>query len=45
VVGKWSKPSHETHFPAPQMKLLKLEIAHELITTLFERVNIPHTIL
>lgn len=41
VVGKWSKPSHETHFPASQTKLLKLEIAHELITTLFEKVDIP----
>ncbi len=45
VVGKWSKPTHETHFTAPQRKVLKLEIAHELITTLFERVNIPCTIL
>ncbi len=45
VVGKWSKPSHKTHFEAPRMKLLKLEIAHELITTLFERVDIPCTIL
>ena len=45
VVGKWSKPTHETHFIAPQRKVLKLEIAHELITTLFERVNIPCTIL
>ncbi len=45
VVGKWSKPSHETHFAAPRMKRIKLEIAHELITTLFERVDIPCTIL
>jgi len=45
VVGKWSKPSHRTHFVAPRRKLLKLEIAHELITTLFEKVDIPHTIL
>ena len=45
VVGKWSKPSHDTHFPAPQRKLVKLEIARNLITTLFERVDIPHTIL
>lgn len=45
VVGKWSKPSHETHFAAPRMKLIKLEIAHELITALFDRVNIPFTIL
>jgi len=26
VVGKWSKPSHETHFAAPRMKRIKLEI-------------------
>jgi uncharacterized Rossmann fold enzyme len=45
VVGKWSKPSHETHFAAPQRKVLKLEIAQELIATLFERVDIPFTIL
>ncbi|MCK4567464.1 MAG: DUF115 domain-containing protein [Candidatus Thorarchaeota archaeon] len=45
VVGKWSKPSHETHFAAPQRKVLKLEIAHELITTLLETVDIPYTIL
>jgi uncharacterized Rossmann fold enzyme len=45
VVGKWSKPSHEAHFPASQRKLIKLEIAHELITTLFERIDLPHTIL
>lgn len=45
VVGKWSKPLHETHYPASQRKRVKLEIAHELITTLFERIDIPHTIL
>ena len=45
VVGKWSKPSHETHFPAPERKLVKLEIAHDLISTLFEKIDIPHTIL
>ena len=45
MVGKWSKPSHETHFPATQRKLVKLEIALELITDLFETIDIPHTIL
>lgn len=45
IVGKWSKPTHESHFVAPQRKLIKLEIAHELITTLFERMDIPYTIL
>ncbi len=45
VVGKWSKPKHETHFAAPQMKVLKLEIAQELIATLLETVDIPYTIL
>ena len=45
MVGKWSKPSHETHFPATQRKLVKLEIALELITNLFETIDIPHTIL
>lgn len=45
VVGKWSKPSHEAHYPASQRKRVKLEIAHELITTLFERIDIPYTML
>ncbi|MBE0525962.1 MAG: DUF115 domain-containing protein [Candidatus Thorarchaeota archaeon] len=45
VVGKWSKPSHDSHYPASQRKRVKLEIAHELITTLFERIDIPHTFL
>lgn len=45
LVGKWSKPAHEKHFPAPQRKLVKLEIAHKLISTLFEKVDLPHTIL
>jgi len=45
VVGKWSKPSHESHFVATQRKLIKLEIARELITTLFERIDIPYTML
>jgi uncharacterized Rossmann fold enzyme len=45
VAGKWSKPSHDSHYPASQRKRVKLEIAHELITTLFERIDIPHTFL
>ncbi len=45
VVGKWSKPSHKTHFPAPQRKQIKLKIAQELISFLFKKRNIPHTIL
>ena len=45
VVGKWSKPFHESHFIAPQMKLAKLEIAHELITTLLDSIDLPYTIL
>ena len=45
IVGKWSKPSHETHFPAPQRKLVKLEIAEELVKALFNKVDIPHSTL
>jgi uncharacterized Rossmann fold enzyme len=45
VVGKWSKPAYETHFPASQRKITKLEIAHELISALFETIDLPHTIL
>jgi len=45
MVGKWSKPSRESHFQAPQRKMVKLEIAHDLITTLFDRIGIPYIIL
>jgi uncharacterized Rossmann fold enzyme len=45
VVGKWSKPSHKTHFFAPQRKQIKLKIAQELISFLFKEKAIPHTIL
>lgn len=43
VVGKWSKPSHSEHFSASERKRIKLKIAYELITALFEEVDIPYT--
>lgn len=40
VVGKWSKPGHEVHFPASERKRIKLEIAQELLTYLWTSRNI-----
>jgi len=45
IVGKWSKPTYDYHFQASERKRIKLEIAHELITTLFDKLDTPHTIL
>jgi len=44
-VGKWSKPGHENHFPASERKKIKLEIAQELISSLFERTGIDHVFM
>lgn len=43
IVGKWSKPSQNRHFSAPERKRIKLEIARELITSLIEESDIPYT--
>ncbi|RDE11026.1 MAG: 6-hydroxymethyl-7,8-dihydropterin pyrophosphokinase [Candidatus Thorarchaeota archaeon] len=45
LVGKWSKPMHETHFPASKRKRIKLSIAKQLISSLIERTAIPFTVL
>lgn len=45
LVGKWSKPNHDTHFTADNSKKIKLEIAEELISNLLERTGIEHTYL
>ncbi|MFW9787116.1 MAG: 6-hydroxymethylpterin diphosphokinase MptE-like protein [Candidatus Thorarchaeota archaeon] len=45
VVGKWSKPDHETHFPASERKRIKLEIAKELISGLMKRSRIEYQFL
>ncbi|MFW9770463.1 MAG: 6-hydroxymethylpterin diphosphokinase MptE-like protein [Candidatus Thorarchaeota archaeon] len=45
LVGQWSKPGHEGHFPASWRKRVKLEIAEELISSLFERTGIEHLFL
>jgi uncharacterized Rossmann fold enzyme len=45
TVGKWSKPGYENHFPANMRKRVKLEIAEELISALFERTGIDHVYL
>ncbi len=45
LVGKWSKPNHETHFTAGKRKKIKLEIAKELIANLLEEKGIEHVYL
>jgi len=45
LVGKWSKPMHEAHFPASERKRIKLEIAQHLISSVIERTAVPFTIL
>jgi uncharacterized Rossmann fold enzyme len=45
LVGKWSKPAHDNHFLADDRKKIKLEIAQELIASLFERSGIKHVYL
>jgi uncharacterized Rossmann fold enzyme len=45
LVGKWSKPGHETHFAADKRKRTKLDIAEKLITDLLEQTRIKHTFL
>ena len=45
TVGKWSKPGHDSHFLADERKRIKLEIAEELISKLFERKRIDHLFL
>jgi uncharacterized Rossmann fold enzyme len=45
TVGKWSKPKHESHFPASERKKSKLDIAKSLISSLMEQTSIPFTML
>jgi uncharacterized Rossmann fold enzyme len=45
IVGKWSKPMHDCHFPADERKRVKLDIAKHLIHSLMGQTNIPFTIL
>ena len=45
TVGKWSKPTHDSHFPADERKRIKLDIAKSLIYSLMEQTDIPFTIL
>ncbi len=45
LVGKWSKPMHEDHFPASERKRVKLNIAQHLISSVMERTDIPFTVL
>jgi uncharacterized Rossmann fold enzyme len=40
VVGRWSKPGHESNFVADERKRKKLEIARELISDLKSRVDL-----
>ena len=45
LVGKWSKPMHEEHFPASERKRIKLDIAKQLISSVIGQSSIPFTIL
>jgi len=45
LVGKWSKPMHEEHFPASKRKRIKLDIAKQLISSVIDQSSIPFTIL
>ncbi|MBY8996705.1 MAG: DUF115 domain-containing protein [Candidatus Thorarchaeota archaeon] len=45
IVGKWSKPGHDSHFPADERKRIKLEIAEELISSLMETTGVDHLFL
>jgi uncharacterized Rossmann fold enzyme len=45
VVGRWSKPEYEEHFPADKRKTIKLEIAEELISGLLKRSGVDYLFL
>jgi uncharacterized Rossmann fold enzyme len=45
IVGKWSKPGHDSHFPADERKRMKLEIAEELISSLMETTGVDYLFL
>jgi uncharacterized Rossmann fold enzyme len=45
LVGQWSKPRYDNHFAASRRKKIKLEIAEELISSLFQRREIEHSFL
>ncbi len=45
TVGKWSKPGYDSHFLADARKRMKLEIAEELISSLFERTGVDYLFL
>ena len=44
-IGRWSKPSHSTTFPADERKLLKLKIAEYLLSILWMQTGINYTSL
>jgi len=43
LVGKWSKPGHNAHFPAAERKQIKLDIAQDLLAYLWSTRNIVHS--
>ncbi len=45
VVGRWSKPGHDSHYAASERKRIKLEIARHLISELFAHSNIAHAFM
>lgn len=42
VVGKWSKPGHTQHFLASPRKVVKLQIAEDLLNRLWMKTRINH---
>lgn len=45
VVGRWSKPGNTVDFPASQRKLIKMDIAQNLLQYLWDTRKIQHTTL
>ncbi|MFW9850921.1 MAG: 6-hydroxymethylpterin diphosphokinase MptE-like protein [Candidatus Thorarchaeota archaeon] len=42
TVGRWSKPGHTSSFSASPRKLIKLGIAQDLLSRLWQTTGIPH---
>lgn len=45
LVGKWSKPGHDTHYLATERKTVKLEIAETLLERLFSQFPVKYRFL
>jgi hypothetical protein len=45
VVGRWSKPGHDRHYPASARKRIKLQIAQRLLSHLFDTTGIEYRVM